>query len=88
MSTTLSKNFPILVGTEKSYGKNVLQAVQALLIALLSINSRQPAQRETPMRHLKTAAMLNRKADEYQATSPAYAAELRCFAHRAEYTLD
>ena len=78
--TTLSANLPILVGTEKSYVKNILQAAHALIIAILAINSRQAAQRKIEIRRMKTAVMLNRKADEYQATSPAYAEELRYFA--------
>ena len=53
--------------------------MRALVIAILSINSQQAAQRKTEIRRMKTAAILNRKADEYQATSPAYAEELRYF---------
>jgi len=83
--TTLSANLPILVGTEKSYGRNVLQAARALIIAILAINSQQAAKRKVEIRQLKTAAMLNRKADLYQESSPAYAEELRCFAARFEF---
>ena len=77
--TTLSANLPSLATTNNSYAKNVLQAAQALVGAILALNGALALRRKNRKEWLDTAAMLSHKADAHQHGSPAYAAELRYF---------
>ena len=77
--TTLSANLPNLMSTERGYAQNILQAARALGAAILAFNGAQSVRRKNRKEYLRTAAMLNHKADMFQSSSPAYAAELRCY---------
>lgn len=77
--TTFPAKLPITAATDNSYAKNVLQAAQALVGAILALNGALAARRKNRTDYLETAAMLSHKADAYQNGSPAYAEELRYF---------